>query len=63
VLACKSYRRCVGFAMLEAEEKMREYLRGKTLAWLHQELAHVLPEPVRQATRDYFSAGKQASRK
>jgi hypothetical protein len=49
--------------MLEAEEKMRAYLRGKTLAWLHQELAHVLPEPVRQATRDYFSAGKQASRK
>ena len=47
----------INLTMLEAEEKMREYLRGKTLAWLSKELAHVLPEPIRQATRAYF-AGK-----
>lgn len=50
-----------GSLHIEAEEKMREYLRGKTLAWLNDELARVLPEPVRRATRAYFEAGKKNS--
>lgn len=45
----------INLTMLEAEEKMREHLRGKTLAWLNEELAQVLPEPVRQATRAHFA--------
>lgn len=51
----------INLTMLEAEEKMREYLRGKTLAWLNDELARALPEPVRRATRGYFEAGKKNS--
>lgn len=40
--------------MLEAEEKMREYLRTKTLFWLNEELDLVLPKKLREETRLFF---------
>lgn len=40
--------------MLEAEEKMREYLRSKTLSWLNEELDSVLPKKLREDTRLFF---------
>jgi Rrf2 family protein len=40
--------------MLEAEEKMREYLRSKTLFWLNEELESVLPKKLREDTRLFF---------
>lgn len=48
----------INIVMLEAEERMREFLRNKTLAWLNEELDRVLPKSIRQATREYFSADK-----
>jgi len=44
----------INLVMLEAEEYMRGALRNKTLAWLNQELDHVLTEKVRTASRSYF---------
>lgn len=46
----------INLTMLEAEEYMREFLRSKTLAWLHKELDHSLPEKVRAGTREYFTS-------
>jgi DNA-binding IscR family transcriptional regulator len=43
--------------MLEAEEKMRDYLRSKTLSWLNEELDQVLPKQIREDTRKFFSKG------
>jgi hypothetical protein len=45
--------------MLSAEEKMREFLRSKTLAWLNEELDRALPKQVREETRKYFSKSSQ----
>jgi len=44
----------INLTMLEAEEYMREFLRNKTLAWLNDELNHVLPEKLRTDSREYF---------
>src|SRR5690606_40412470 len=44
---CSLSRCAINMTMLEAEEKMREHLRGRTLAWLYEELARDLPEPIR----------------
>jgi hypothetical protein len=41
--------------MLAGEEKMRDYLRMKTLSWLNEELDRVLPKQIREDTRKYFS--------
>jgi hypothetical protein len=41
--------------MLSAEEKMRDFLRSKTLSWLNEELDRVLPNQIREETRKYFS--------
>lgn len=52
--SCQSF--CtINIVMLEAEEKMRDYLRSKTLFWLHKELDSVLPKKLREDTRLYFS--------
>lgn len=54
--ACLGSSLCsINLVMLEAEEKMREFLRNKTLAWLNEELDRVLPKQIRQDTRAYFS--------
>ncbi|MGG0668585.1 Rrf2 family transcriptional regulator [Lederbergia citrisecunda] len=45
----------INLVMLDAEEKMRDYLRGKTLLWLNEELDRVLPKQVREETQKYFS--------
>lgn len=45
----------INLVMLSAEEKMHEYLRGKTLSWLNNELENVLPKEIREETRKYFS--------
>lgn len=45
----------INLVMLSAEEKMRDFLRSKTLAWLNEELDRVLPKQIREDTRKYFS--------
>jgi Rrf2 family protein len=45
----------INLVMLSAEEKMRDFLRSKTLAWLNEELDHVLSKQIREDTRKYFS--------
>lgn len=40
--------------MLEAEKQMKQFLNGKALQWMHEELENILPEEQRQATRAYF---------
>lgn len=45
----------INLVMLSAEEKMHEYLRGKTLSWLNKELENVIPKQIRDDTRKYFS--------
>jgi Rrf2 family protein len=53
---CSAPSSCtINIVMLAAEEKMREFLRGKTLAWLNEELNGVLPKQIREETRKYFS--------
>lgn len=41
--------------MLEAEDKMREYLKNKSVAWLSQSLDGKIPEEYRVATKEWFS--------
>ncbi|WP_077702632.1 RrF2 family transcriptional regulator [Virgibacillus dokdonensis] len=48
----------INLVMLEAEEKMRDYLRSKTLSWLNEELDQVLPKQIREDTRKFFSKNK-----
>ncbi|MDQ0971160.1 Rrf2 family protein [Neobacillus niacini] len=45
----------INLVMLSAEEKMRDFLQSKTLAWLNEELNQVLSKQVREDTRKYFS--------
>jgi Rrf2 family protein len=53
---CSAPSSCtINIVMLAAEEKMREFLRSKTLAWLNEELNGVLPKQIREETRKYFS--------
>jgi Rrf2 family protein len=40
--------------MLDAEDQMRQYLRDKTLAWLHGQVAEKLPEEQKKATLEWF---------
>ncbi|MFB3164628.1 Rrf2 family transcriptional regulator [Neobacillus sp. 179-J 1A1 HS] len=53
---CSAPSSCtINIVMLAAEEKMRDFLRSKTLAWLNEELDVVLPKQMREETRKYFS--------
>jgi Rrf2 family protein len=53
---CSAPSSCtINIVMLAAEEKMRDFLRSKTLAWLNEELDVVLPNQMREETRKYFS--------
>lgn len=45
----------INLVMLSAEEKMRDFLRSKTLSWLNGELNTVLSTQVREETRKFFS--------
>ena len=41
--------------MLEAENEMKKYLEGKTLAWLYDEVYnHTLPKAMKDATLEWF---------
>lgn len=44
--------------MLEAEEQMRQYLKNKTLEWLHAQVKDKLPEEQREATIEWFTHTK-----
>lgn len=42
--------------MLEAENEMKKYLEGKTLAWLYEEVySNILPEDMKKATIEWFN--------
>ncbi|MBN7772157.1 Rrf2 family transcriptional regulator [Clostridium aminobutyricum] len=41
--------------MLDAEEQMRQYLRNKTLAWLHDQVKNKIPEEHSKATMEWFN--------
>ncbi|QGQ45758.1 RrF2 family transcriptional regulator [Metabacillus sediminilitoris] len=45
----------INLVMLSAEEKMRDFLRSKTLSWLNEELDRVLPKQIREDTQKYFA--------
>lgn len=40
--------------MMEAEEKMREYLRGKSLKWLHEEVSQGFSEERKRKIREWI---------
>lgn len=40
--------------MLEGEEQMRHYLRGKTLAWLHEMIGNKVPKEHLKAADNWF---------
>lgn len=45
--------------MLEGEEKMREYLRGKSLYWLNEEVNKKIPEGRSKAIKEWFDKAKK----
>lgn len=44
----------ISVVMLEAEEQMRNYLKGKSLAWLHEALKEKIPQERQEATSRWF---------
>lgn len=54
-----TYTKCpclIKIVMLEAEEQMRQYLKNKTLAWLHEQVKNKIPEKHRKATIEWFNS-------
>ena len=52
------YTKCpctIKVVMLEAEEQMRQYLKGKTIGWLHDHVFSILPEDQGKATIEWFN--------
>lgn len=41
--------------MLEAEDQMSQYLKNKTLGWLHEQVKNMLPEEHRKVTIEWFN--------
>ena len=41
--------------MLEAEDQMRQYLKNKTLGWLHEQVKNKIPEEHSKATIEWFN--------
>ena len=57
-----SYTKCpclIKVVMLEAEERMKEYLEGKTLGWLHAQVANKIPADHSEATKEWFRNAKK----
>lgn len=55
------YTKCpctIKVVMMEAEEQMRNYLRTKTIAWLHDHVYTILPEGQDKATIEWFNNPK-----
>ncbi|WP_152397914.1 RrF2 family transcriptional regulator [Paenibacillus cellulositrophicus] len=44
----------INMVMLDAEEKMRDSLRSRTLQWMNEELERTLPKETREDARAYF---------
>lgn len=58
----KIYTDCpctIKIVMLEAEEKMKNYLNAKTLAWLHSHVDTILPKEQKEKTIDWFENRKK----
>jgi len=56
-----TYTKCpclIKVVMLEAEDKMRQYLHNKTLAWLHDQVKNKIPEEHSKATIEWFNNTK-----
>ncbi|BCK00474.1 RrF2 family transcriptional regulator [Anaerocolumna chitinilytica] len=56
-----SHTKCpclIKVVMLEAEEQMRQYLKNKTLEWLHAQVKDKLPKEQREATIEWFTHTK-----
>lgn len=57
-----SYTKCpclIKVVMLEAEAQMKEYLAGKTLGWLHEQVEQKIPAEHSEATKDWFRNAKK----
>lgn len=53
----ESYSKCpclIKTVMSEAEEKLRDHLRGKSLAWLHESVSTKVPSQLSEATKAWF---------
>jgi len=53
-----TYTKCpclIKVVMLEAEDKMRQYLNHKTLGWLHEQVSRKIPEEHGKATIEWFN--------
>lgn len=44
--------------MQDAEEQMRQHLRGKTIGWLHELVQNKVPKGHSQATKDWFDKAR-----
>lgn len=56
-----SYEKCpclIKTVMVDAEELMRNNLRGKTLQWLHDEVEKKIPEEHQNKTQEWFKNEK-----
>jgi Rrf2 family protein len=56
-----AYTKCpclIKVVMIEAEEKMKQYLNNKTLEWLHEQVANKIPEEQVKATIEWFNNSK-----
>jgi len=58
-----SHTKCpclIKVVMLDAENEMKKYLSGKTLAWLYDEVYnHKLPKDVERATVEWFNDARK----
>lgn len=55
------YTKCpclIKIVMLEAEDQMRQYLKNKTLAWLHEQAKNRIPAEDTEATIKWFNIPK-----
>lgn len=53
-----SHTKCpclIKVVMLEAEDQMRQYLKNKTLVWLHDQITNKIPKDYREATIEWFN--------
>lgn len=56
-----TYTKCpclIKVVMSEAEDQMRQYLKNKTLAWLHEQVKNKIPKEHSEATIEWFNNPK-----
>ncbi len=49
----------IKYVMHDAEEVMRDYLRGKTLWWLHEEVGKVTTDEYKSGIVDWFAQARK----